>query len=363
MEINPDKPTITIDDGTLIRVTSRQSLLTMEEAAQGSDISAPVSATKVSASWVKSSAALENALSSSGRKSDDENDGTDDKASHSRLPMESNADHQASYHDHGRHHFASENLAFSEQDDPFKYTFEFIDVLQEYAVPLLLGVIIAMVMANVVPKTYEYYFAGCKPPGVESDQDHRRRLSGGGEPTCAEDRFLLSECGIFGHAWTLHFISNDIVMIFHFALAMKEVTESLLPGGSLNPPSKAMNPILVTIGCVAGPIIAYFVLLKSFISMGFFDDEIERGLSWADLSNGWGVVAATDIILAWLVGRLVFGDGHPAIDFLLLLAVASDGIGMVFIAIFYTDPLHPVQPKYLSIVGAGMGIAYALRKW
>ena len=263
---------------------------------------------------------------------------------------------QAAYHDHGRHHFASEKLAIIEGDDPFKYVFEFVDTLQEYALPLITGIFFAMLLANIVPKTYEYYFSGCKTSEKE------RRLSGGAD-TCSENHFLLSECDVFGHAWTLHFFANDIVMCFHFALAMKEVTESLLPGGSLNPPSKAMNPIIVTIGCVAGPIIAYFVFLYAFVLFGLFDEEYDRGLGWSELSKGWGVVAATDIILAWLVGRLVFGDGHPAIDFLLLLAVASDGLGIVFIAIFYTDPLYPVRPAYLTVVAGGMGIAYALRKW
>jgi hypothetical protein len=37
-------------------------------------------------------------------------------------------------------------------------------------------------------------------------------------------------------------------------------------------------------------------------------------------------------------GRIVFGDGHPAIDYLLLLAVADDLCGIVIIAIFYPDP-------------------------
>ena len=63
------------------------------------------------------------------------------------------------------------------------------------------------------------------------------------------------------------------------------------------------------------------------------------------------------------MGRLVFGDGHPAIDFLLLLSVISDGIGIVIIAIFYTDPDMPVRPSYLAIVFGSMGVAYALRKW
>ena len=122
-----------------------------------------------------------------------------------------------------------------------------------------------------------------------------------------------------------------------------------------------MNPIMVTIGCVAGPIIAYFGILKLFVEMGMFDDELDRGLDWSDLSRGWGTVAATDIILAWIFGRLVFGDGHPAIDFLLLLAVASDGLGIVFIALFYTDTDAPVRPAYLSMVFGGMGVAFALR--
>ena len=42
---------------------------------------------------------------------------------------------------------------------------------------------------------------------------------------------------------------------------------------------------------------------------------------------GWGVPTATDISLAWMVAILVFGYGHRAIGFLLLLAVVDDGIG------------------------------------
>ena len=34
-------------------------------------------------------------------------------------------------------------------------------------------------------------------------------------------------------------------------------------------------------------------------------------------------------------GRVVFGDGHPAIDYLLLLAVADDFFGILIVAIFY----------------------------
>jgi NhaA family Na+:H+ antiporter len=90
----------------------------------------------------------------------------------------------------------------------------------------------------------------------------------------------------------------------------------------------------------------------------------ERGThDWAALARGWGVPTATDIALAWLVARAVFGRGHPAIDFLLLLAVVDDGIGLAIIAIFYGDPAHPAQPAFLALVALGMAAAYALRRF
>ena len=79
-------------------------------------------------------------------------------------------------------------------------------------------------------------------------------------------------------------------------------------------------------------------------------------------SSGWGVPTATDIALAWLVARTVFGATHPAVNFLLLLAVADDAIGLVIIAVFYGDPTHPVQPQFLALVLVGMAVAYGLRR-
>ena len=146
------------------------------------------------------------------------------------------------------------------------------------------------------------------------------------------------------------------------------MTEALLPGGSLNPPTKAINPILTTVGGVLGAVATFFLLLEIFISSGLFDSEMESGCggdgcTYDELSKGWGMVTATDIILAWIVGRVVFGDGHPAIDYLLLLAVADDAIAMVIIAVFYPDPNKDVKPAWLLLVLAGMLCAYLLRKW
>jgi NhaA family Na+:H+ antiporter len=82
---------------------------------------------------------------------------------------------------------------------------------------------------------------------------------------------------------------------------------------------------------------------------------------WAALRRGWGVPTATDIALAWLVARTVFGRGHPAINFLLLLAIADDAIGLVIIAVFYGDPTQPAEPIFLLLVLAAMALAFGLR--
>ena len=190
-----------------------------------------------------------------------------------------------------------------------------VNMLQEFSIPLILGVIISLVWANLGHHSYH--------------------------------EFLHYQ--VFGLKYfNFHFIFNDIFMVFFFGIAAVEITQSVLPGGDLNPMSKAVNPLMATAGGVLGPI-AIFFLLNSMIGS-------------PELSNGWGIPTATDIALAWLVARMVFGAKHPAVSFLLLLAIADDAIGLVIIAVFYPTPGQPVLPIYLSITALGMLIAFILRK-
>ena len=137
------------------------------------------------------------------------------------------------------------------------------------------------------------------------------------------------EAKIFGKSVTVHFLINEIFMVFFFGIATKEITESVLPGGALNPIRKALNPLMGTLGGVFGPAGTFFLL--AWIFYGGSGD-------FGTVANGWGIPTATDIALAWLVARVIFGNGHPAINFLLLLAVADDAIGLGIIAVFYPDP-------------------------
>ena len=159
---------------------------------------------------------------------------------------------------------------------------------------------------------------------------------------------------IFGKAVTVHFLVNEIFMVFFFGIATKEITESVLPGGALNPMRKAINPLMGTLGGVIGPAGLFFFLAWVFYGGG---DDLSI------VANGWGIPTATDIALAWLVARIIFGASHPAVNFLLLLAVADDAIGLGIIAVFYPDPEFPVVPSWLLLVAAGMVVAYVMRRF
>lgn len=201
----------------------------------------------------------------------------------------------------------------------------FIETLRVFSIPLIVGVFAAVVLANIVGE--QAYTDVIETP--------------------------LFDFTLFGQPYvvTPHWLVNDIFMVFFFGIAAVEIVEAMLPGGALNPPSKAVNPLFGTLGGVLGPVAVYFAL--SYMIGG---DQSQA------INKGWGIPTATDIALAWLVARVVFGESHPAVNFLLLLAVADDAIGLGIIAIFYPDPNLPVQPIWLLITAAGMAIAYLFRR-
>ena len=188
-----------------------------------------------------------------------------------------------------------------------------INMLREFSVPLLAGVFVAIAWANLSPESYSNFKNG----------EHFGGLS-------------------------FHFISNELFMVLFFGIAAVEITQSCLPGGDLNPISKAINPLLGTLGGVLGPVGIYLLLNQLF--------------GGPELHNGWGIPTATDIALAWLAARMVFGAAHPAVSYLLLLAVADDAIGLGIIAIFYPDPAHPVQPLWLGLTALAMLLAWLMRR-
>ena len=133
-------------------------------------------------------------------------------------------------------------------------------------------------------------------------------------------------------------------MVFFFALAAKEVFEATLPGGALASPARAVAPLAAAVGGMVMPA-AIYVALASTIGP-------------AALSRGWAIPCATDIAFSAMIARAIFPAGHPAIPFLLLLAIADDALGLIILAVFY-----PSGPLSVAALGLLMTAALLAAFW
>jgi NhaA family Na+:H+ antiporter len=146
----------------------------------------------------------------------------------------------------------------------------------------------------------------------------------------------------------LHFPVNDVAMAFFFGLAMKEIIESTAPGGALHTWRRAALPVFAAVGGMAGPAGLYLALAVA--------------IGRTDVLGGWAIPCATDIAFSYLVIRRIFRPTHPAVPFLLLLAIADDAFGLVLLATFY--PAGPLQLlPFLLLLALACAIAWQLRVW
>lgn len=196
--------------------------------------------------------------------------------------------------------------------------------LLENSLFLIFGAVGALVWANVNLESYEHFLH------LELFHNQWVGHAHGGE-----------------RVFSLHFLVNDMLMAMFFAIAGKEVWEATLPGGPLSNPKQAAAPLIATMGGMLGPIGVYLI---TAVALGQF----------SELGNGWAVPTATDIAFSYLVARFVFGSGHPAIPFLLLLAIADDALGLVIIAVFY--PQGPIELQWMLLPVAAIIIGLVFRR-
>ena len=141
----------------------------------------------------------------------------------------------------------------------------------------------------------------------------------------------------FAHATA--FAVNDVGMVFFFALITKEVAEATVPGGALHPWRRAALPVAAAVGGV-------IVSIAIYLSVAHYVGEHM-------LEDGWVAACAIDIPGTYIIARLIFGR-HPAVPFLLLLAISADAIGLAAVAV-----LHPVGDAH-PLIGLGlMAVAVA----
>jgi len=128
-------------------------------------------------------------------------------------------------------------------------------------------------------------------------------------------------------------------MVFFFALATKEIVEATASGGALHTWRRAALPAVAAIGGMIAPALIYVAYVHA---------------AYPPLLRGWAIPCATDIAFSYLVARAVFGR-HPAIPFLLVLAIADDAFGLVILALFY-----PVRDLHLPVAAGLMSLAIAI---
>ncbi len=204
--------------------------------------------------------------------------------------------------------------------------------LSQYSLLLIFGALIALFWANMDYESYEHF--------VEAELWKNSFIG----------LHAVDENGESVRILTLHFLVNEVLMALFFAMAGKEVWEAvILKNGSLRG-RKAMTPLVATAGGMLGPILVY-------LGMAYFlwPDTFN------DFSDGWAIPTATDIAFSYLIGRIVFGAGHPAVRFLLLLAIADDAAGLIILAVFYPSGELAVQWLLMS-VAAALSV-YFLANW
>ena len=148
----------------------------------------------------------------------------------------------------------------------------------------------------------------------------------------------------FAHPAT--FYVNDIGFAFFIALITKEITEATLPGGPLHPWQRAALSVAAAVGGALFSVAGYLWFLD------YVDEPILR--------EGWVASCAVDIAASYVVARLIFGR-HAAVPFMLLVAMAVNGIGLLFVATMRT--VSEVQPTLgLALIGVAVGGAAVLRR-
>lgn len=159
---------------------------------------------------------------------------------------------------------------------------------------------------------------------------------------------------------TPHYIVNDILMMFFFAIAAKEVGQAVLTKDGALYGRKAAAPFVGTIGGMLFPALLF---IAGMAAIGRYDVGIQ----------GWACVAPTDIAFSAIVARFVFprqldGRPHPAYSFLMAVAILDDLICMVILAVNFPNPMVPVDITQLHWVMYGLLLCaffrlFKVRNW
>jgi NhaA family Na+:H+ antiporter len=149
----------------------------------------------------------------------------------------------------------------------------------------------------------------------------------------------------FTFAQQLSFPVNEVGMALFFALITQEIVEEMLPGGALHTWRRWLMPMIGALGGALGAAAVY---------LGYVAFKHE-----AVLEQGWLVACAFDIAFAYFVVKSIF-KRHPAVSFVLVMAIVTNAVGMLVVALRY-QPVA-IRPGGTALMLAALSLAFLFRR-
>lgn len=117
---------------------------------------------------------------------------------------------------------------------------------------------------------------------------------------------------------TAHEVVARGLMAFFMFFITKELWEALILERSALTGGSVAVPFGGVIGGMIGAVVAWL------LSQSLFETAVE-----ARFGTGWPVPLGCDVVLCYVVGRMVFGNGHVALHVLLLITIGADILGLL----------------------------------
>jgi NhaA family Na+:H+ antiporter len=149
----------------------------------------------------------------------------------------------------------------------------------------------------------------------------------------------------FRTVFALDFFVTRVAMVFFFGLVTKEIVEATAPGGVLHSWRRLGLPVVAAVGLAVVPALLLIVLAPVF------------GETF--VARGWAVAFATDVALAYFAAILIFGR-HPAVPFVLLLALSTNAFGFIALAPAVVDP-GTTNLAFVPLMAGAIGLAAWMR--
>jgi Na+:H+ antiporter, NhaA family len=140
-------------------------------------------------------------------------------------------------------------------------------------------------------------------------------------------------------------VSDVLMALFLFSIG-KELWEALVVEHGALRGRQAILPAGLTIGGMIGAALVWILI----------GSRIETAEE-AGFATGWQVPLGSDVVLCYLVGRKVFGRGHPALQLLLALVIATDILALLVTGL--TQPDVSLRLLWLALPLAASLAVYA----